>query len=367
MYYKSFSGADTLAFAIFPNCPPILLGSVTTISYSVYRDKKPVPIVGSVSVGGFTRGLRFIAGSMIFTLLNKHFVNELKEQISYLKYYPTLYADELPMFDIMLVSANEFGGNIVGYIYGVEFNEESEVTSIEDMFIENSFKYIAREINYQNDSESFINNFNSQFHTGVSKTAKIQSDFNYNATETLKRVKRSYLSTENNEEIIINNKNGSLIFNKPNENYKNIVGKIDYTSKIIDYSISKDFICFDKDKYIKIADTSLFRNYNYDATDDNNSEITINDYKELKDHYIKFNNVKNNLNATISAVSYNDDDTSIISYNKNIEENSIISFEDVAESFLYNLKLNLVPKYIEIIIFIGNSVLKYKVNNNIGG
>jgi hypothetical protein len=42
-YYKSFSGTDALVFAILPQTAPVILGTITTISYSMFRDKKPVP------------------------------------------------------------------------------------------------------------------------------------------------------------------------------------------------------------------------------------------------------------------------------------------------------------------------------------
>lgn len=38
-FYKTFSGSDAVAFLIFPQSKPILLGSINTISHSVYREK----------------------------------------------------------------------------------------------------------------------------------------------------------------------------------------------------------------------------------------------------------------------------------------------------------------------------------------
>ena len=33
-YYKSFSGTDTLVFILMPGSNPVVLGSITTVSYS---------------------------------------------------------------------------------------------------------------------------------------------------------------------------------------------------------------------------------------------------------------------------------------------------------------------------------------------
>ena len=73
-FYKTFSGSDAVAFLIFPQSKPILLGSLSTISHSVYREKKPVPLLGKINTGGYTRGMRSIAGTMVFTLVNQHLV-----------------------------------------------------------------------------------------------------------------------------------------------------------------------------------------------------------------------------------------------------------------------------------------------------
>ena len=98
-FYRSFSGTDALVFIILPQTEPILLGSLSTISYSMYRDKKPVSVIGKVNVGGFTRGTRIYAGTMIFTLLNQHWVNEVKENVGWLNLINRLKTDELPLFD----------------------------------------------------------------------------------------------------------------------------------------------------------------------------------------------------------------------------------------------------------------------------
>ena len=145
-YYKTFSGTDTIAFLAFPGIKPICIGSLTTISYSMFRNKVPVINIGRTNINGITRGSRIYAGTMVFTLINKHWLRELQEEAGYLSKYPTLKVDELPLFDIMIVSANEYGNSVSMFIYGIDFTDESQTISIEDLFTENVFKFVARDL-----------------------------------------------------------------------------------------------------------------------------------------------------------------------------------------------------------------------------
>lgn len=160
-YYQSFSGTDTLAFIMMPGCSPVIIGSLTTISYSMYRNKKPVINIGRTNINGVTRGSRIFAGTMIFTLINQHWLKELQQQGStWLSNYGyskingewvpntdyDLKVDDLPLFDIMIVSANEYGHYVSMYIYGIDFTDEAQTISVEDLFTENTFSFIARDI-----------------------------------------------------------------------------------------------------------------------------------------------------------------------------------------------------------------------------
>lgn len=145
-YYKSFSGTDTLAFIMMPGSTPVVIGSLTTISYSMFRNKKPVVNIGRTNINGVTRGIRIYAGTMIFTLINQHWLKELQEQVSWLAGFEELKVDELPLFDIMIVSANEYGNYASMYIYGIDFTDEAQTLSVEDLFTENTFSFIARDV-----------------------------------------------------------------------------------------------------------------------------------------------------------------------------------------------------------------------------
>lgn len=147
-YYKSFSGTDTLVFILMPGSNPVVLGSITTVSYSAYRTKQPVINLGRTNINGVTRGSRIFAGTMIFTLINQHWLNELLEtdNLKWLNQYQELKADELPLFDLMIVSANEYGSYVSMFLYGVDITDEGQVVSVEDLFTENTLSFVARDI-----------------------------------------------------------------------------------------------------------------------------------------------------------------------------------------------------------------------------
>lgn len=169
-FYKTFTGADALAFMVLPETKPILLGSLTSISHSVYREKKPVPLLGKINVGGFTRGMRSIAGTMVFTLINQHLVEDILKQVPYLAEHGKIKSDELPFFDIMIVCANEYGAASRMMIYGVEFFEEGQVVSIEDIYIENTFSFIARDLDDFTKIDTIIKGKN-----GASRTVNVDT------------------------------------------------------------------------------------------------------------------------------------------------------------------------------------------------
>lgn len=146
-FYKSFSGTDAIASLIFPNQKPIVMGEVSTLSYSIYRHKTPVNTLGRISPKGFTKGTRTVAGSIIFTMLDKHWVNEVRETLKDIfGNINKLKADELPPFDIVITFANEYGASSFYTIYGVTILEEGQVVSIEDAVTENVCQFMARDI-----------------------------------------------------------------------------------------------------------------------------------------------------------------------------------------------------------------------------
>lgn len=190
-FYKSFSGTDTLAFIMMPGCTPVVIGSLTTISYSMFRNKKPVINIGRTNINGVTRGSRIFAGTMIFTLINQHWLRDLQEQdsVSYLKNFKELKVDELPLFDIMIVSANEYGSVVSMYIFGIDFTDEAQTISVEDLFTENTFSFVARDV-------STFEKFNTTKNSATGSSHYIDGDIYGASNERIYRLASSQTSVE---------------------------------------------------------------------------------------------------------------------------------------------------------------------------
>jgi hypothetical protein len=149
--YQKFINEGTL--------PARVLAELSTISYSIHREKFPIRALGSVYPKGFTKGPRTIAGSLVFTVFNKHVLSELLSAASAVistgvsgsdidqhnAISPAL-TDQIPPFDITITYNNEHGEAAKMVIYGVEIVNEGQVTSVNDMITENEMQYVARDI-----------------------------------------------------------------------------------------------------------------------------------------------------------------------------------------------------------------------------
>lgn len=137
--YTSFSGTDIVASITFPGNAPIVFGELQTITYSIHRDKFPVRTLGRINPKGFAFGGRTIAGSLIFTVFDKHAIlSRLSNDLS--------VTDELPPFDVTINLTNEYGDASVIRIMGITIIDEGQVMSIEDILTENTMSYMATDI-----------------------------------------------------------------------------------------------------------------------------------------------------------------------------------------------------------------------------
>lgn len=136
---------------------PIVIGEVQTISYSIHRDRYPVRVLGKINPVGFCAGGRLVAGSLIFTVFDRHVILRLLNALQG-KTYDSLTTedreemvlnmkmDEMPPIDITISFANELGNMSHIRIYGVVFVDEGQVMSIEDMITEQTMSYMAQDI-----------------------------------------------------------------------------------------------------------------------------------------------------------------------------------------------------------------------------
>lgn len=137
----------------------IELGDVQTITWSTFREKKPVRTFGRVNPKARTRGQRTIAGSLIFTVFDRASLWELLQAHTALANtgvrrnqsgtYPStegVLVDQLAPFDISIIASNEVGDNSSMVLYGVEIHSEGTTLSIQDMLTENVMQFTASDI-----------------------------------------------------------------------------------------------------------------------------------------------------------------------------------------------------------------------------
>ncbi|MAE81954.1 MAG: hypothetical protein CMB80_04405 [Flammeovirgaceae bacterium] len=134
------------------------LGTVQTISYQTHRPKAPVRALGSTYAKGYTRGPRTIAGSMIFTVINEHPLRRLCKQmedslqsIDSKDVFSSILSDQLLPLDLTLLFANEYGSVSRMALYGVEFLNNGQTLSIEDLLLEEVTQFVALDIDPMTD------------------------------------------------------------------------------------------------------------------------------------------------------------------------------------------------------------------------
>lgn len=142
--YNSYSGADMVASITIPGKKPIIFGELANVSYSVMREKVPVRSLGRVSMRGYTRGMRTITGIMSFIVFDESVVYRCMEELKENGY--RMLMDEMPLFDITLTMANEFGSKSALSIYGVSTFTEGMVMSVNDMMTQNVYEFYALDI-----------------------------------------------------------------------------------------------------------------------------------------------------------------------------------------------------------------------------
>lgn len=177
--YTTFSGADIVAtFA------GVTIGTLSGITWSVTREKAPIFTMGSPNPRSFSRGKRGIAGSMIFTVFDRPSLYKMLAErktdpgllyftrthnilpgmgindggIDHRGIVPTdiqttnvrasfpYYADQIPPFDVGITFLNEYGQAAVRNIYGVELLNEGSGASMDDIVIEETMTYVARDL-----------------------------------------------------------------------------------------------------------------------------------------------------------------------------------------------------------------------------
>ena len=147
--YSSYSGTDVNVIAQINN-KLIVLGNLETFSYSIFREKSPVRVLGRSHCKGYTAGGRSIAGSMVFAVFDRAPLYDVIKELNYIRNpsdrRTSPVPDQLPPIDLILLFINEYGFKSVMHLYGVEFVQEGQVHSINDLYSENTMQYVARDM-----------------------------------------------------------------------------------------------------------------------------------------------------------------------------------------------------------------------------
>lgn len=152
------------------NQVPIELKTIQTFSYQIHTDTQPVRSLGFRYPRGYTKGQRLVAGSMIATVGSEHpmwqlmdayttiyrlldfFLEKHKSGVSFSEFIvqnldsTTSLADELPSMNVVISAVNELGERALATIYGVKFINDGGVMSIQDLMTENTFTWVAQDI-----------------------------------------------------------------------------------------------------------------------------------------------------------------------------------------------------------------------------
>lgn len=176
--YTTFSGADIVC-----TFGGVTIGALSGITWSVTREKAPIYTMGSANPRSFSRGKRGIAGSLIFTVFDRPALYNMllahaqddsaryftrssnilpgfdtsgnvthrgivapdEQSLDVRSSFP-YYADQIPPFDVSITFANEYGQAATRAIYGVEILNEGSGASMDDIVIEETMTFIAREL-----------------------------------------------------------------------------------------------------------------------------------------------------------------------------------------------------------------------------
>jgi len=131
------------------------IATLQTLAVQTHREKYGVRALGKSYVKGYTRGPRTIAGSMVFTIFNEHPLTRLIKAMDNSGLYgesildtniSTLIPDQLPPIDLTIIFANEYGSFSRMSIYGVEFVNDSQTFSVEDIMTEGVMNFVARDV-----------------------------------------------------------------------------------------------------------------------------------------------------------------------------------------------------------------------------
>jgi len=124
------------------------LGSLHTLSYSSFREKMAVRTLGRSSAKDYSRGPRTIAGTMVFNLFQEHELIKLAAEIKGEgSLHPdAIMIDQIDPFNLMILFANEYGGQSVMHLFNVDIQSEGQQMSIDSIITHNTMNFYATDM-----------------------------------------------------------------------------------------------------------------------------------------------------------------------------------------------------------------------------
>jgi len=174
-----FSGTDVKVTAVFPTegkletqKAPLTFGNIQTLSVSTTRSISPVRTLGRTNPVAYTRGARTIAGTMVFASINSDIFEQvldvhLAENMNTIG--TSLIGDVLPPFCILIEFCTETGVGGHQLLTGVTLVNYGTTYSIDDLYTEVTYSYVAQDITPIYGTIQEINSVISNYNTTVAK------------------------------------------------------------------------------------------------------------------------------------------------------------------------------------------------------
>ena len=328
--YNSYSGCDMVATLQVSSYSGLknniyTLGSLQTISISTHQDKRPVRSLGNINAKEYTMGQRTIAGSLVFAVFDKHFADQMfKDSLSSINQTENsaistiMLPDELPPFDITISYANEYGHTSRMALYGVRLVNEGQVMSINDIYTENTYQFVATALEPLNKDENIgqaqKSNSNNQIESPARSLLNLTEDINtiikgFDDDADLHKKDKVYLSVQIENPNVISGTGIARFSLDPKQKTGEIkihgpYNKL-YTINIEEYPNSKtysinlpsgNYYAF-FESYSKISNTVTFKIAYEELINNNDNNAPVIEYITDKEACIISNNITHDMAA----------------------------------------------------------------------
>lgn len=158
--FQSFSGTDIKAVMYLPLITTNYLNGkdktkvkvfadLQTLTVSSTRSISPVRVFGRSNPIAFTKGAITYAGTMVFATINRDAFSDVYDTDIAESYLNTSTSDsvhQLPPFSIVITASNETGAAGIQIIHGITITNYGTTYSVDDLYTETSFTYIATDV-----------------------------------------------------------------------------------------------------------------------------------------------------------------------------------------------------------------------------